>query len=596
MISIHNHRLNTTIFLYCLMILLSAPACNTASKQSAKKSADDSFESFTLRFLDDYWKQNPSAAISAGYGKYYELLKIPNQDAFDADIAFSKKYLDSLSHFNYEMLSGKYKTDYKILENQLRSTVWYIDTFRNQQWDPSYYNLSNDSYEIINQQFAPLNDRLKTLSQHLQYAPEYYRAALQIIHEPTREYTELAINQNEGGLDVFGQSLADSIRASSLTQPDRDSLQLRIGRTIAAMKQYVASLRKMLAVGTTTFRDFRIGKELYDRKFSYDIVTDYTPEEIYKLAVSAKNNYHRHMYTLANVLWPKYCSEKKKPEDTLLMIKTVIDAVSLHHAEPEHFVDTIKAQINALERFIIQHNLFDYDTTYPLQVRVMPAYMSGVSLASASQALPYANSAVTYYNISDLTAIPRERAESQLREHNHWMLSILSIHEGIPGHCLQGVYNSKSPDTIKAIFANGAMVEGWAVYTERMMLENGWGNQAPEMWLMFYKWSLRECCNVMVDYQMQCTDYQKSAFVNLLTNEAFQEKEQVEEKYHRAKVSQVQLCAYFTGATEINALRDAYRHQQGKAYSLKDFHEKFLSYGSAPVKYISELMINENKQ
>ncbi|MBK9731230.1 MAG: DUF885 domain-containing protein [Chitinophagaceae bacterium] len=583
----------TGFTIYCCIIFLFLFSCNAPQEKVTTDKSGLSFDAFSTRFLDAYWKQNPAAAISIGYGKYYELLKVPDNAAFAGDVLFSKQYLDSLKQFNYDRLSDKNKIDFKIIENQLRSTIWYIDTFKMQQWDPSSYNLSNECYEIIHQDYAPLNERMKILSQHLQHADQYFDAALQMIHQPTREYTELAIHQNSGGQDIFGASLTDSINVSTLAQTEKDTLQKRVDRTLAAIKNYVAALNGMLADKNMQFRSFRIGEDLFNRKFKYDIVTDYSPKEIFQQAMAAKNNYHHAMFDIANQLWSKYCGTKEKPADSLLLIKTVIDAVSLHHAAPEHFVDTIKMQINALERFIIRQDLFNYDTAYPLQVRIMPAYMSGVSLASASQTPPYQKNAVTYYNIADLTAVPREHAESQLRENNDWMLSILSIHEGIPGHCLQGVYNSKSPDILKAVFANGAMVEGWAVYTERMMLDNGWKNDDPEMWLMFYKWSLRECCNVIIDYNMQCTDYSKEDFVNLLTKEAFQESAQVEEKYHRAKVSQVQLCSYFTGSTEINALREKYKQQQGSAYSLKDFHEKFLSYGSAPVKFIGELMIKK---
>ncbi|MEP7127567.1 MAG: DUF885 domain-containing protein [Chitinophagales bacterium] len=578
---------------YCITLLLFLFSCNAPQEKVATGNSDLSFDAFSNRFLDAYWKQNPAAAISIGYGKYYELLKVPDNAAFAGDVMFSKQYLDSLKLFNNEQLSDKNKIDFKIIENQLRSTIWYIDTFKIQQWDPSSYNLSNECYEIINQDYAPLNDRMKILSQHLQHAVQYFAAALQMIHQPTREYTELAIHQNSGGQDIFGASLTDSINISTLTQTEKDTLQKRVDRTLTAIKNYVAALNGMLADKNMQFRSFRIGESLYNSKFKYDIVTDYSPKEIFQQALAAKNNYHPAMFDIANQLWLKYCGTKEKPADSLLLIKAVIDAVSLHHAAPEYFVDTIKKQINALERFIIKQDLFNYDTAYPLQVRIMPAYMSGVSLASASQTPPYQKNAVTYYNIADLTAVPHERAESQLRENNDWMLSILSIHEGIPGHCLQGVYNSKSPDVLKAVFANGAMVEGWAVYTERMMLDNGWKKDEPEMWLMFYKWSLRECCNVIIDYNMQCTNYSKEDFVNLLTKEAFQETAQVEEKYHRAMVSQVQLCSYFTGSTEINALREKYKQQHSTAYSLKDFHEKFLSYGSAPVKFIGELMIKK---
>lgn len=577
----------------CIAVLLLCLSCNTSEKKTAVDNSDTSFNTFIGRFLDAFWKQNPAASISIGYGKYYELLKVPDSAAFAGDVIFSKGYLDSLSWFNYDQLSDKNKIDYKIIENQLRSSIWYIDTFKIQQWDPSAYNLSNECYEIIHQNYAPLNNRMQILSQHLEHAVDYFAAALKMIHNPTKEYTALAIHQNEGGLDIFETSLTDSINASTLSSSEKDTLKTRVQKTVAAIKNYETALTTMQSDKNIQFRSFRIGKDLFNTKFKYDIVTDYTAKGIFEKAIVSKKNYHDEMFSIANQLWPKYCSTKIKPTDSLLLIKTVIDAVSLHHTAPEHFVDTIKKQITSLERFIIQQDLFNYETAYPLQVRIMPAYMSGVTLASASQTPPYQKNATTYYNIADLTAVPRERAESQLRENNDWMLSILSIHEGIPGHCLQGVYNSKSPDILKAVFANGAMVEGWAVYTERMMLDNGWKKNEPEMWLMFYKWSLRECCNVIIDYRMQCTDYSKEEFMKLLKDEAFQEDAQVEEKYHRAMVSQVQLCSYFTGCTEINALREKFKKQQGANYTLKDFHEKFLSYGSAPVKFISELMIEQ---
>jgi uncharacterized protein (DUF885 family) len=227
-----------------------------------------------------------------------------------------------------------------------------------------------------------------------------------------------------------------------------------------------------------------------------------------------------------------------------------------------------------------------------LQVRYTPGYASGVALASADFPPPYKQTSVTYFNIDDLTTLPPAKAESQLREYNNYTLQILTIHEAIPGHCLQGVYNSRNKTgVVKSVFQNGAMIEGWAVYTERMMMENGWGNNSPELSLMYYKWVLRECCNVIVDYGLQCRNMSQQDFTNLLVNEAFQEAAQVEEKYHRATVSQVQLCSYFAGSTAILALREAYQNKKQNAYSLKDFHEKFLSYGSAPVKYISEMML-----
>lgn len=436
---------------------------------------------------------------------------------------------------------------------------------------------------------------MKTLSKRLEHADIYYSAALKILNQPTKEHIELAIKQNEGALTIFGKSLTDSINFSHLNTVEKDTLQQHIELTVKAIENYVAGLKRILAEKDFSFRSFRIGKKLFKEKFRYDIVTDYTAKEIFDKAIAAKNTYHKQMYVIASSLWIKYCNSILKPIDSLLLIKTVIDKISEHHVSPAGLFDTLNNQVSNLKQFIIKKNLFDFDTTAPIIVRKMPAFSSGVAMASATFPLPYQKVSVAYYNIEDLSAMPATEAESQLRENNDYILQILSIHEAVPGHCLQGIYNyKKTPDIVKAVFGNGAMVEGWGVYSERMMLENEWADNAREMWLMYYKWSLRVCANVIVDYGIHCLNYTREDILKLLKNETFQEDAQVEEKYHRATVSQVQLCSYFTGVTEIFGLREEYKRKMGSKFTLKNFHEKFLSYGSSPVKFIRQAMMKNS--
>lgn len=576
------------------ILLLSIISCrNTGKNKTDLISADTGYQAFQTRFLDAYWKNNPTAAIGAGYGKYYDQLPTPDSLNFAANVNFSKAWLDSIKTIHYNQLNEDDKINYAIVQNELQRTIWYIDTFKIQQWDPSNYNLGGQCYSIISQNFAPLNSRLNILSKHLQHADEYYAAALKTIIKPTKEYTLLAIQQNLGSLDIFGKSLTDSINASSISNPEKDVLQKNISTTVLAIKKYVAALQKLVANKETVFRDFRIGKALFDQKFKYDLVTDYKPAEIFAKATAAKTNFHKKMYVIAVTLWPKYCSNITRPADSLLVIKTVLDKISLHHAKAGEVVATATNLIKQLQQFIISKNLFKYDTSYPLKVRIMPAFMGGVAIANAEFTPPYLKSGTTYYNVADITRMPAADAESELREYNNYSLQFLSIHEGMPGHCMQGVYSNKQGkgNIVKSVFQNGAMIEGWAVYCEQMMMENGWGNDAPELWLSLYKWRLRELSNVLVDYGLQCINYSEADIIKLLTTETFQEAAQVKEKYHRATVSQVQLCSYFTGLTDILALKDAYKNKQGANYNLIDFHERFLGFGSAPVKYISGIML-----
>ena len=151
----------------------------------------------------------------------------------------------------------------------------------------------------------------------------------------------------------------------------------------------------------------------------------------------------------------------------------------------DDFLPEIRRQIPLLQDWVISHKLLTMDPKRPLQVRATPIYQRGVAGASVDAPGPYRPQDRTFYNVTPLDGETPEQAESSLSEYNHWILQILNIHEAIPGHYAQLVHANKSPSIVKSVFGNGAMVEGWAVYGERMMLESGYGGNTPEMWLMY---------------------------------------------------------------------------------------------------------------
>ncbi len=576
-----------------VLLTLTLVSCKSDKKES-DSNTDVEFAAFETKFLDAYWKQYPSGSIAQGYGKYYDKMVVPNSAAFESNVAFSKKWIVDLEALDFDALSDNNKISSNIIKNQLESDIWYTTVFKQQEWDASVYNISSSCDYIINQPYAPLDERLKILTKYLDNSDAYYKAALENLKEPTKEHLEMAINQNKGGLEIFGKSLSDSIAVSHLTSAEKDALQKNIDKAKTAMSGYVSGLQKIDGDKNFKFKDYRIGKKLFAEKFKYDLVTDFTPEQIYEKAVADKKMWHKKMFVTADKVWAKYFPTQAKPKDSLEVIRMVLGKMQDNHATPANFYPTLKKQVTDLKKFIIEKDLFDFDTTStPIVVRYMPVYARGFAMASAEFVPPYQKKGTTYYNIDDLTAYPPAKAESALRETNNYSSQILSIHEAVPGHCLQGIYNNKkSPDVLRSVFQNGAMIEGWAVYTEGMMVENGWGNHEPEIELALGVWKLRELANVIIDYDIQCLNKPKEDIVKLLSKECFQTDQQVEEKYHRATVSQVQLCSYFSGATAIQQLRDDYQKKMGSKYSLKDFHEKFLSFGSSPVKYIRERMLN----
>jgi len=589
---IHEHKKNnfTTVskrVIFLTVVVLCCICCKKEAKEN--KISDKQFDSYKNNFIDALWKMNPDWAASQGFHKYDSVLKVPTADFRKEQLQFVNSQLDSLKNYTVDELSSNNITDYYMIKNYLEGTVFAINELKSYEWDPSQYNVCGTFAEILNGNYDSLDTRLRNFNLKMNNISAFYKAAKTNIKNPTIEHTQLAIDQNSGGSSVFTVDLVAAVAKSKLSTEEKNTILTKSKTAVLAINDYVSFLQKL---DNKTPRSFRLGKTLFDKKFVFDIQSGYTPDEIYQKAIDHKADLHQKMFELSDKLWMKYCGTAPKPKDKLKLIRQVIDKISLKHTTPNQFQSEIEKQIPELTDFVKAKDLLYIDPSKPLVVRKEPDYMAGVAGASISSPGPYDKNANTYYNVGSLSGWDAERSESYLREYNDYILQILNIHEAVPGHYTQLVYSNQSPSIIKSIFGNGAMVEGWAVYTERMMLESGYKN-SDEMWLMYYKWNLRSTCNTILDISIHTKNMSKEGVINLLVNEAFQQQAEADGKWKRATLSQVQLCSYFTGYTEIYDFREQLKKEQGKAFKLKDFHEKFLSYGSAPVKYIKELMLKE---
>jgi uncharacterized protein (DUF885 family) len=584
---LHMKKIFVSILLSVLLF-----SCNKKEETVSTKTVNDRFDTYKEGFVIDLWKLNPDWAASQGYHKLDSVLVISDSISIKKQLDFSHAQLDSLQHYSIEGLSDNNIIDYYIIKNQLQGSIFRIDKLKSYQWNPSEYNVCGAFAEILNGKYDTAEVRLHNFNSKMNAISAYYEAAKSNIKNPTLEHTALAITQNLGGLSVFEKDLPIALAKSKLPESEKKVIKDKAKVAISAIRTYANWLKDL---DNPTPRSFRIGEDLYKEKFNLDIQSSYKADTVFKKAVDHKKELHKKMFVLADKLWPKYMKSESKPIDSLSLIKTVIDKISLQHTTPKNFQSAIEKQIPELAEFVKAKDLLYIDPSKPLVVRREPDYMAGVAGASISAPGPYDKNANTYYNVGSMSGWSAEKSESYLREYNDYILQILNIHEAIPGHYTQLVYSNQSPSIIKSILGNGAMIEGWAVYAELMMLENGYKN-SDEMWLMYYKWNLRTTCNTILDYGVHVKNMSKEEVMKLLVTEAFQQQAEAEGKWTRVTLSQVQLCSYFAGYIEIYDLREMLKKEQGANFKLKQFHEKFLSYGSAPVKFIKELMLKELKK
>ncbi|MDB5135983.1 MAG: hypothetical protein JWP37_2586 [Mucilaginibacter sp.] len=549
---------------------------------------DVSFNNYEIHFLDGYWKLNPDMATSVGYHKYDSVLLIPNKQAREKLLTFAKVQLDSLGRYNPGTFLATNKMDFGMMQNQMQYLQWSIESLKAYEWDPSSYNVIGTFAYILNEHYAPLAKRLTNFYQRMANIPAYYKEAEKQIKNPVVELTSLAIEQHLGGVGVIENDFADSLKKTNIPEATKKLMLDRAKLSADAIKSFADYLKNLK---NDHPRSFRLGKDLYEDKFKYEIQSSQTAQQVYNAAVERKKYLHHEMAKRSIELWPKYFGTRPMPADTLEIIGKVIDTISVKHVAPDEFQGAIEKILPKLTAFVKSKDLVTLDPSKPLVVRKEPGYMAGVAGASMSSPGPYDTGQNSYFNVGSLAGWAPERAESYLREYNQYILQILCIHEAIPGHYVQLVYANKAPSMIKSVFGNGAMIEGWAVYSEQMMLDNGYDNNEPEMLLMWYKWNLRSACNTILDYSVHCLNMPKQQAITLLTHEAFQQQAEAEGKWKRVNVTSVQLDSYYTGFKDIMDMREEWKKKQGDKYKLKDFNEKFLSYGSAPVKSIRDAML-----
>lgn len=568
-----------------------AAAAGAVSANAAETRVDRRMSSLSMQYLTALWRMDPEGGIYVGKFDHAANLTIPNADTRAKQLAFANEWLDKFGKLDPRQLSPRYRTDLALLVNKLEKDRWRLTTWREYEWNPSQYNVAAPLDLILNTDYAAKPQRLRTILKRLADVPDYYAAAQASITNPTREHTQLAIGQAPGTLAVLAD-LGKAAEESILTPQEKAIFAQRIANAGSAVLGYVDFLngveQRQAANGKA--RPFRAGKALYEQKFALDIQSSSSAEETFRKALVTREELLSNMDRISDELWPRYMAGVAKPQDRFQKIGMMIDKLSSRHVARENFFAEIRRQIPLLQDWVIKHDLLTLDPSKPLEVRETPMYQRGVAGASIDAPGPYRSKDKTYYNVTPMDNLTPEQAESSLREYNEWILQILNIHEAIPGHYAQLVHANRSPSLIKSLFGNGAMVEGWAVYGERMMLESGYGDNAPEMWLMYSKWNLRSVTNTILDYSVHVNGMGQEAAIDLLTRQAFQTRQEADEKWRRVTLTSVQLTSYFSGYHQIMELRERRKQQLGERFKLKEFHDQFLSYGNAPVKMISELM------
>jgi uncharacterized protein (DUF885 family) len=574
----------------------SPPVVQAPPPAPPPPTPDQQFEALARRYLEEYPEQSPVSATGIGDHRFDDRLDDVSAAGWQARVVFAEIYLSALSPIDRARLSRANQVDALLLEHDLQSDRWRIQTLEEWRWNPLVYTrIAGDSlYSLVAREFAPLPQRLKNAGARLDEFPRFLAQVREVL-EPARVpkiHAETAVKQNAGLLSMLEQ-LGEM--SASLPPEDQERMKASIAKARSAINQHQIWLEKRLLPEAKG--DFRLGAERYDRKLANSLFSPLSRQEIRAQAEAELAASHAAMYDIARQVLKGKRNAPKTPDNPTpdVQRRAIRAALELAYAERparDKVLDAARAALVTTTNFVREKQIVTVPDE-PVEIIEMPEFQQGVALAYCDSPGALEAGQKTFYAVSPIPkSWTKAQTDSFLREYNSRSIGNLTIHEAMPGHYLQLAHSNKYKSPLRAVLSSGPFIEGWAVYTEKVMVDEGFMNGDPLMKLIQIKWYVRVIANALLDQAVHVDGMSKEAALKFLKEDAFQEEREAAGKWTRAQLTSAQLPTYFVGAREHMALRAEVQKLRGAQFNLKAYHDQVLSYGSPPVRFVRQLMLD----
>jgi uncharacterized protein (DUF885 family) len=569
-----------------------------AAAASASEPADRQFEQLAASYVDEFPAFAPVSATTLGDHRFDSQLDEVSGKARARWGDFCRANLKRLGEIDAGQLSRSNQVDYALLEHELRAEVWRSESLQEWAWNPlTYTQMAGGAvYGLMARDFAPIGTRLGHVADRLEQFPRLFRQIRATLDPPRvpKIHAETAVKQNRGVLSILDNMVEPHL--DELADSGRERLEAAMETARAAVEEHQQWLESQLlpnAVG-----DFRLGAELYDQKLAFTLKTPLTRADVRRRAERELVRVRDQMYDISRDVYKArypYTEFPSAPSAAYkqAVIRACLELAYVDAPEADKIVETARQSLREATEFVAGRDLVTLPAD-PVQIIIMPEFQRGVSLAYCDSPGPLDEGLRTFYAVAPMPEDwDQQQVESFLREYNVRSIHDLTMHEAMPGHYVQLAHSNQYPGTLRAVLSSGVFIEGWAIYSERMMIDAGYYNGDPLMRLINLKWYLRGIGNAIIDQAIHTEGMSRDEAMKLMMEDTFQEEREAAAKWVRAQLTSAQLSTYFVGTQEHFDLRRDVQRAWGDEFDLKTYHDTILSFGSPPVQYVRALVLNE---
>jgi uncharacterized protein (DUF885 family) len=586
--------------------LVLAPAAS--ARAQTHDSALTGFPALASDFVFTSLAFSPASATQAGLHDWTDpytgrrahldsLLDSFSPEAIAKQRAYFVHVQSRLAALDRAHLDAQTQADYDVVASAAAFALFGITKERFHQYKPQMYaeDLGNTLFANISLEYADKNTRASDLTARVARVPAFLAVARRNLRATNDIYTKVALEETDGVSALIKDMGVDFTRGT----PSEARYAKVAPRAIAALASFQRFVRDSLSKRGAV--DWRSGIGLFNAKWKYSLAVSLTPDEELKIAEDSMRRTRAAMLVLARPLHDRWFPAHKHDGDSTAVLNAIVSEtlarIGNEHANRDSILQQAKADVAALTKVVRDQRTVSLDSFPNLQVIPTPEFMRGVyGVAGAVFAPPLNPNLATFFWVTPIPAAwTSDRADSKLREYNTYKMLDLTMHEGIPGHVVQGAYsNLLTPEwrrLLRSVYSNTPYVEGWAVYGEHVMMYDAHvdGGDPVKMKLTDLKGMLRIYTNVIIDIRLHTRNMPGDSAVAFMMRDAFQERPEAEAKLQRAQLDYVQLNAYFAGVEEWTRLRQDAQNRDGKSFNLCRYQDTVLLYGALPVPIIRRL-------
>lgn len=542
----------------------------------AENMEGQKFNKLVDEYLDFQWKLSPLSATFNGIHTYDDQIESFALPEVRKNLDQNKQFVERFKiEIDRSKLNGSNQIDYDLIFQSLDSQEFSLNQSKDLERDPSTYPniVSGIGFLMFSREYAPFPERMANLKKRMEKMPLILEAGKQNVKNPPKLWTEIAIETAKGGIGLYQQLIAPS--AAQLPEADRKSFEAACSRVVAALESYQTYLEKDLLPRSNG--DFADGRDRFVYRLNHFYLIDQTPEQIQAKAREVLEQTKKDMDALAketdpNKTWWDILQNGKK-----------------NHFAANEVLPTYQKVTEKARQWVLDQKL----ATIPnekLDVIETPLFMRFVTPYAAYFApAPFEKEQKGFYFVTPVdTNLPKIQQDGQLGE-LYIDVENTTVHEAYPGHHLQFIHQNQL-SKIRRMSGSSLLSEGWGLYCERLGEEFKFYS-TPVDSMEAYRWLAVRAVRVIVDVGMHTQGMTYEQAVQFMIDNTKLEKAGAEGEVRRYTQSPTQPMSYLMGMLMLYDLRADYQKAKGDQFSMQDFHDTVLSYGSIPIKTIRTSMM-----